>query len=771
MEKNKCTGIIPVLLLFCLAVQGQAVGSWKSYLAYQDATQAAETPNYVFGVYDGSLVSYSLEDQSVQTYSLENGLHDMNIRFLIYSPEAKALMIIYDNSNMDIFTGKNTIYNMPDIKGYANFSNKIVNNVEVRGEQVYLATGYGISVVDLKRREVKNTYDLKVNTTAVCHWGEFIYAATSDGLRRAALSSNLVDIGNWELVSLSNGNAKNITHMAAYNDHLVFGDNQSVWRLAPDGAVQRLVSGACKQLAVFNGQLQIAVQEGIFFYTDWDKSSFLRLTQEYRSIAPSESTGSYWIAWGAQGVVKLKVKEQEGSNELDYETVIPGIKVNSPLRNRTYHLTFQSDKLLVTGGGRAGDRYNWAGTFMRYDKGKWYNLDEEALIPLIHFECKDLMSAIVDPRDPNHYYVSSWGEGVYEFKDTAFVKLHTYDNSSLSTISSPESPNKPHYVRTDGMVYDKNNNLYITNGGVAGIISVLTHDGKWYPYVYEKIGVCYPGQIIITRDNKKWLNIFRGTRLGIAVVDDKDTREKEDDVEYYSREFTDQENRTIGATTYSCLAEDLNGSVWVGTDKGPIVFSSAEQMDRGECTRPTITDQYGAGHYLMEGTRVTAIAIDGANRKWIGTSGEGVFVVDQSDGVQVENFNMTNSDIISNNINSIAINGKTGEVFIATDRGICSYRSDAIEGKPDYSEARAFPNPVRPASSNQVVITGLMQNSRVKITDLAGNLMKEATSVGGQYTWNCSNPKGDIVKAGIYLVFATLPDGSQGVVTKIMVIK
>jgi hypothetical protein len=119
----------------------------------------------------------------------------------------------------------------------------------------------------------------------------------------------------------------------------------------------------------------------------------------------------------------------------------------------------------------------------------------------------------------------------------------------------------------------------------------------------------------------------------------------------------------------------------------------------------------------------------------------------------------------------VAINGKTGEVFFATDRGICSYRGDAIDGKPDYSEVHAFPNPVHPARNNQVVITGLMQNSRIKITDLGGNLMKEAVSNGGQYTWNCTTPQGEIVKAGIYLVFATLPDGSQGVVTKIMVIK
>jgi hypothetical protein len=137
----------------------------------------------------------------------------------------------------------------------------------------------------------------------------------------------------------------------------------------------------------------------------------------------------------------------------------------------------------------------------------------------------------------------------------------------------------------------------------------------------------------------------------------------------------------------------------------------------------------------------------------------------------VENFNKSNSSLISDNVTSIAINNQTGEVFIGTDIGLVSYQGDAIEGKPDYSNVYAFPNPVYPMRNNQVIITGLMQNSTVKITDMAGNLIKEATSMGGQYTWNCTNVRGEVVKAGIYLVFAATPDGSQGVVTKIMVIK
>jgi hypothetical protein len=221
-----------------------------------------------------------------------------------------------------------------------------------------------------------------------------------------------------------------------------------------------------------------------------------------------------------------------------------------------------------------------------------------------------------------------------------------------------------------------------------------------------------------------------------------------------------------------CLAEDLNGTVWAGTDNGPISFSSAAQMGEGRCNRIISTDQYGLGYYLMEGQRVKTIAVDGGNRKWMGTEGGGVYIVDNSgENLIVENFTTANSQLISDNIISIAINNKTGEVFIGTDRGLVSYMSDAIEGLPNYSKVYAYPNPVKPANNSHVIITGLMTDSNVKITDIAGNLVNQGTSLGGQYTWNCTNLTGSIVKSGIYLVFAATPSGDQGVVTKIMVIK
>jgi hypothetical protein len=408
---------------------------------------------------------------------------------------------------------------------------------------------------------------------------------------------------------------------------------------------------------------------------------------------------------------------------------------------------------------------------MIYENGKWLNLDKDIVAPP-DLACRDLMSAAVDPLDPHHYFVSSWGEGVYEFRDTSFIQLHSYGNSSLTpTIGESQE----HYVRTDGMAFDRNNNLYVIC--VKNGLNVFTKDRKWDVYQNNELAGSQINHLIVTKDNKKWLNVFRtgGNDMkptSIYVFDDNNTIDNiQDDTWCRGRLFTDQQGRKVEETTYLCLAEDLTGTVWAGTDNGLIYFTSAEQLSRNECNRIVGTDEYGKGFYPLEGQKITAIAIDGANRKWIGTQGSGVFFVDQSGDLRVDQFNRSNSPILSDNINSIAINNHTGEVFFATDRGICSYMGEAIDGLPDYSQARAYPNPVDPARYNRVAITGLMQNSVVKITDLAGNRIKEAQSYGGQYVWDCSGTDGELVKAGIYLVFATLPDGSLGVVTKIMVLR
>jgi hypothetical protein len=773
--KNRGLKIL-LFSIFCLltahytTIHAQ-IGTWKTYFAYQNDSIVVETPHLVFAVYDGSLVSYNPADEEVRTYSFKDGLHDVDITHLVYSPEANALVIVYKNSNIDIFVRENEVYNLPDIVNTTKYQNKEVNNLELIDGYAYLSTTFGIVVVDVKRKEVKDTYNTGAEVKSVYRDGNDFLAGTTVGIKIAPVSANLLDPENWKDYDKTE-TLVDINKMLKFQGKLIFRKGEYVFALNDNGSLTYFDQNTIRQITLLNDQLVLLGDHEIYFFSDLE--TFVKIPVNAYSIDCRNSQNVYWIGAGNEGLAAFS----KPSNTSDFKTTVSGIKINSPQTNLNFFMTFSQGKLLVTGGGRSGDRNYKDGAFMVYEKGQWFNFDPQEIAEKTGLWCKDFMSAVVDPRDPNHYFVSSYGEGVYEFQDNQFVKLHSLDNSSLQSSVTPPSNL---FVRVDGLVYDKNNNLYVANVGAMNGLAIYSAKNEWANYYYKQLSTANLNQVLIDRNNQKWMNIWRTNSVpvkpAIVVLNENNTiGDISDDKVFYNMQFNDQLGTDISATAYTCMAEDQNGIIWVGTDNGPVYFYSATDVENSKCTRIISTDKYGNNFYLMESLKVTAIAVDGGNRKWMGTSDAGVFVLDQSDpsAIKVENYTTENSFLISDAINSIAINDETGEVFIGTDKGLCSYRGEAVVGKPDYSNVYAFPNPVRPSSNNQVTITGLKQNSTVKITDLSGNLIKEGKSLGGQFTWNCTDRTDSTVKAGIYLVFAASADGNNGtdgVVTKIMVIK
>ena len=225
---------------------------------------------------------------------------------------------------------------------------------------------------------------------------------------------------------------------------------------------------------------------------------------------------------------------------------------------------------------------------------------------------------------------------------------------------------------------------------------------------------------------------------------------------------------------FYCLTEDKNGAIYIGTGNGLAICTNPSSVPTSEnlvINRPTREATDGSLSYFLDGEQINAIAVDGGNRKWIGTQNSGVFLISEDASETIKNFTTSNSPILSNTVISLAIDPVNGRVYIGTDKGITSYLSDATEGKENYSNVYAYPNPVRPEDIDQVTIAGLMENSNVKITDLSGNLIYQGKSVGGQLTWNCRNHSGSRVATGIYLVLAATQDSKESVVTKIMIVK
>jgi ligand-binding sensor domain-containing protein len=268
----------------------------------------------------------------------------------------------------------------------------------------------------------------------------------------------------------------------------------------------------------------------------------------------------------------------------------------------------------------------------------------------------------------------------------------------------------------------------------------------------------------------KWIVLPRGD--GLLILDDNGTPDYFGDDRSKKMAVTDQENKII-SNAFS-IAEDLEGNIWVGTDEGPVIYYNPSRIFDNDLRAYRIkiprNDGSGLADYMLGTETITSIAVDGANRKWLGTASSGAYLLSPDGMQQLINYNESNSPLFSNIINSVAVDQKSGNVWFATSRGVLSVRGTATEGMNSFTGVYAFPNPVRDDFTGNVTIAGLVRDTQVAITDISGNLVYKTVSEGGQASWDLTTYNGKRVSTGVYVVFCASPDGSKSAVTKILVI-
>jgi ligand-binding sensor domain-containing protein len=773
--------IMMTLLLGWQTIAAQNDKNWTTHLAYYEATGVAETNERVYVVANGSLYSYGKEDQEIILYSKQNGLSDTDIRLIRYNANTQTLMIVYSNGNIDLYDSDG-FKNMPQLKNTTNVQSKNVNDIYFDKHLAYLSTDFGVVVVNLTKKEIVDAYKLNKIVNAVCLVNDTIIACTNDGLYKAATKDNLIDAGVWKKKWLSDEtlNAGAITRMCYFKDHPVFFANKNrLYYETSDGEIKLLRSySAFSDMTLQSDELLVCATDGyLFIFSDLTTPVFVKLNIA-NGVSSLRKDNKYWIASGAEGLLCI-----ERNNDNQFETTVSGITINSPKRNyNTFMTIYDSRKLLIVGGHRYLARSWRPGTLMTYENDEWYNFDEMIVnrktYEMFKEYTRDYLSIAVDPDDENHYFIATYGEGVIELKDNEFVTLHNADNSTLrstTNIIDPETgiekPN-PNYVRVGSVCFDKDKNLWATNCLTEMALHVRKPTGEWIGLYYSPLNNADKiDKILITRNGYKWVNIPYDDS-GIFVLDDKGTvDDTSDDHYHFFSAFYDGSRNLIPASEYLCMAEDRSDVIWIGTNIGILKCNNPSRAlsDPNNLTCSRLTRDGDA--YFLSGETVNAIAVDADNRKWIGTATQGVFVINEDGSETIYNFTTNNSPLLSNQINSIAINDKTGDVFIGTEKGLVSYKSDVISGKEPFSNVYAFPNPVRPEFIDKVTITGLTDNAHVKITDINGNLIYQGRAIGNQLVWNCRTHRGNRVATGVYLVLASTSDGSEGVVTKIAVVK
>lgn len=437
---------------------------------------------------------------------------------------------------------------------------------------------------------------------------------------------------------------------------------------------------------------------------------------------------------------------------------------NGPAVNSPYRMTFSDGRMIMVPGARWTSESAIPARVMILEDGSWSNIryEEIPLAPGLKYVF-DFTRAAIDPQDKEHFFVSSYGEGLYEFRGREVVNIYNTDNSPLVSASGSKN-----YCRVDGVAYDRDGYIWMLNATNTKALQVLSPNGQWASISLRGQALETPGDVLVDqhRPNLRWIVSCRQP-AGIGLIDDGGTpMQPGDDRVVFRSEFYDGAGKYVNPTEIYSIAQDRNGAVWVGTKEGLLMFpASLDFFTSNHCTRIIIerTDGSGLGDYMLGTEQINGIAVDGGNRLWVATQASGVYLMDIDlfgyETKTVRHFTSKNSPMPSDVVMSVAVDPQTGEVYIGTDMGLVSYKSDASESEDDYSSAYVYPNPVRPDYSGLLTVSGLMEDSSVKITDAAGNLVYTATANGGTAVWDMRDLSGRRVSPGVYVIFCnSAPD-------------
>ena len=794
---KKATYFLFILSLFPL--HGETQNRWTTYYSYKNCFKIVEYNQFVIGATSLGLILYDKETNSITTLNKNNGLSDYQISAIETIDEENLVLVGYENGNIDIIRNEG-IENIPDLKNEQMSESKKINHFLSYNGRIFCSTDFGILELNINKEEIVSTFIigeeasyLKVNKTLILN--DTLYAATSSGLMMADMNKTLLYYNNWEYLSEDHSE---FCDLIAHPSGLIAakgknGQNCQLILFNHQEASNLLSVEEYFNITTLNNGYVISTQDGIVFtdsqlnITTYQETILDRSGFEHHPAFRDfmvDTDQSFWIADWRKGLFL-------SSDGQEYQQILP----SGPYSNTIFKTKKIDDELWVVPGslGTLYDNANIPASVSILKEGEWICFDS---INTPEFQnIYDLINIESNPQNSDNVFISSWGYGILEFdKDqdnNIYLKNHfTGNNDGLVESSSLSLDDQD--TKIWGLTFDDEGYLFITHSNNSQAIVIYdTDDNSWHHLNYGSMALLTPiiGEITIDNYDYKWAPLLQGYK-GIFVFDNNGTIDNSFDDRYRGPLTTDQDadNRNAGLLEFwdeygevsiygaNCIEKDKNGYLWFGTDNGVIVQYNPGNIfdeEKPSFTRIKVPRNDGSGlaDYLLENEKVTAIAVDGANRKFFGTEGNGVYLISEDGTQTVNHFTKDNSPLPSDTIYNIEIDGQSGEVFFSTNKGLISYKGEAIEGKDSYSNIFVYPNPVKPEYNGLITITGLIDQTNVKITDTQGNLVYETTSLGGNALWNGKNLMGEKVKSGIYILFLASPDGMQKGTTKVAIIR
>lgn len=747
------------------------MNQWRIHYSLLNSVGITKTKSKIFMGGINGIVVYDTEDNSIDEITLVNGLSDINISAIGSNEE--VLIVGYSNGNIDVITD-NEYYNVPWLKKAQLSGGKTINNFYFYSDYVYISTDMGILVFDLKKEEIKDTYYPVSNSETIkdlCVFNDSLYVATSDGIYIAGVNQNyLNDFNNWYKKtnlppSVVNSSIKCIepfsSNLFFVKDELFFGAD-SIFQMNNSNQTSYFQGPLdVENIAVSDNELVVVSAYSVKSYNQ--SLTETRLVYQYnfsnrlRTLDAIKFNGDFWIADKFNGLVKAYDSYNNSQ-----------IFNNTPFDDKCYRVDIQYGKTVVTGGAVTQSLFNnyfRSGIYI-FENEKWSAINYLTDTTGMSYNTTwDVISVSINPNNTSQVAIGTYSKGGLKIIENGKVtQVYTASNSLLD-----EQVGNNGAIIISDVKYDNDGNLWIVNPG-PNPLKMLSKDGFWYAFNLGVSGGLYPYRLMIDSKGNKWVGFIGG---GISVFNENKTFNDLSDDQKVNISTTEGYGN-LPSSSVKAIAEDIDGEIWIGTEEGLTVLYSTDKLYNGEygdVDANQIKLQYGENvEHLLGSSSISAIAVDGGNRKWVGTTSSGVFCFSPNGLEEIYRFTAENSPLLSNTILDIKINHLTGEVFITTENGLVSFRADATIGDEEFSNVTVFPNPVRPEFRGNITIQGLAYNSDVKITDVSGNLIYQTKSNGGTVLWDGNRLSGDRVQSGVYLIWTASSSGKGKNVAKVVVI-
>ncbi len=732
------------------------IGQWREHLNFQKTTQVVKG-DQIYIATDAAVFSVDAK-QEISRYTKINGLNDIGVQQIAWDAQNNQLIIAYKNSNLDFLKGSIT-KNLRDIQRSAISGNKTIHAIYQSNGTAYLSTGLGIILVNLVKYEIKDTWIIgnggtQTGVNAFTEDGQFYYAATDEGIKRALKSGNdPANFQNWQ--PIAGPSTGRIDYIGLINNQLIISKQDSLfirdnnqWKILFQEANWRIIS-----TGISEGKITLCLR------TASGNSKVLVLQADGQINRTLASPGI--ISFPRSAIVDQQtvwVADQFGGLSAFGNTTERFIP-NGPLGISSGEFAFNKQQLFQ-GAGAVNTAWNYQFNgegILAFNEGIWQNTG--ALNKGLPDSVLDIITVAIDPKDES-IWAGSYGGGLVN-KSTTQIQLYKQRNSSLqAAIGDPTS------YRVSGLAFDAQQNLWISNYGAPQALKLKTADGKWFEFTVPfNLVENALGQIVADDFNHLWIQSPKGNGL-IAYKFGNNIEASTDDQWKLFQQGVG--NGNLPSNNVLSIAKDKDQSIWVGTDDGIGIINCTDNPFNGcEAVLPIIQQDQFAG-FLFKGEQIQCIAVDGANQKWVGTQ-NGVWLVSADAKKILLHFTEANSPLLSNDVKKIGIDPITGEVYFATFNGLCSYRSTATEANSPQNNVLVFPNPVPPQYNGQIAIRGLNENTLVKITELNGRLVFQTRSLGGQAIWNGRDYLGNKTASGVYLVLAKDGKGNDQIITKIII--